>query len=299
MEATADKARLGRRDQFPAGLFAPLDPRQPRRHTITIRIPVVLDTNGIVIPLVSHVKHDLRAATALASPSGSSSTSSSRSRSSAAAPAASPTTPARQPPPVAAATGESPPTLPSSCACSSWAPTTSCSTLNCPTSPWTAASPTPCGGQTAGPSPVDRAKQDGKRSVAVHAWANNHGKLRWCTERRQRVVDFWLALTLAITLGQLTCHYHAHAPWVGRGPREHRTSPATGSPSSCERQGRTAVSPPSRTTTRARIGHRYPPTAGPGRTNNTAADLHLSRSEAVLCWWWLVAPTGFEPALPP
>jgi hypothetical protein len=19
----------------------------------------------------------------------------------------------------------------------------------------------------------------------------------------------------------------------------------------------------------------------------------------VLCWWWLVAPTGFEPALPP
>ena len=27
----------------------------------------------------------------------------------------------------------------------------------------------PCGGQTAGPSPVDRAKQGGKRSVAVEA----------------------------------------------------------------------------------------------------------------------------------
>jgi len=50
------------------------------------------------------------------------------------------------------------------------------------------------------------------------------------------------------------------------GTLEHRTSPATGSPSSCERQGRTAVSPPSRTTTGARIGHRFPPTAGPGRT---------------------------------
>jgi hypothetical protein len=38
----------------------------------------------------------------------------------------------------------------------------------------------------------------------THAWANHCGKLRWCTERRQRVVDFWLALTLAIiTLGRL------------------------------------------------------------------------------------------------
>src|SRR5215211_5744205 len=42
-----------------------------------------------------------------------------------------------------------------------------------------------------------------------------------------------------------------------------------------------------------------PDPAGPGRTHNTAPDPRFSRSEAVLCWWWMVAPTGFEPALPP
>jgi hypothetical protein len=166
---------------------------------------------------------------------------------------------------------------------------------------------TPCGGQTAGPSPVDRAKQGGKRSVAVeadgiplgavaapanrrddgllaatlqtlaslgplptqpaptvhldagydwkpcrdelaarglvgriarrgqpapiqvgrrwviertHAWANNYGKLRWCTERRQRVVDFWLALTLAIiTLGRLIRRAWTHYRWDSRPRR--------------------------------------------------------------------------------
>jgi transposase len=140
----------------------------------------------------------------------------------------------------------------------------------------------PCGGQSAGPSPVDRRKQGRKRSVAVeaagmplaalpapanqrddgllaatldaisvvgpqpaqpvvhldagddyqpcrqvltergmvgqiaargvpapiqvsrrwvvertHAWGNQYGKLRWCTERRRRVVAFWLALASA------------------------------------------------------------------------------------------------------
>lgn len=29
-----------------------------------------------------------------------------------------------------------------------------------------------------------------------HAWANRYGKLRWCTERRSVVVEFWLALAL-------------------------------------------------------------------------------------------------------
>jgi hypothetical protein len=68
----------------------------------------------------------------------------------------------------------------------------------------------PCGGQTAGPGPVDRRKQGLKRSVAVaaagiplaampapiqasrrwviertHAWGNQGGKLCWCTERRR------------------------------------------------------------------------------------------------------------------
>ena len=36
-----------------------------------------------------------------------------------------------------------------------------------------------------------------------------------------------------------------------------------------------------------------------GRTRNTAADLRSCWSAAVVCWWWMVAPTGFEPALPP
>jgi transposase len=38
----------------------------------------------------------------------------------------------------------------------------------------------------------------------THAWGNNFGKLRWCTERRTPVVEFWLALAQAIiTLGRL------------------------------------------------------------------------------------------------
>jgi hypothetical protein len=28
----------------------------------------------------------------------------------------------------------------------------------------------------------------------THAWGNQYGKLRWCTERRRLVVAFWLAL---------------------------------------------------------------------------------------------------------
>ena len=30
----------------------------------------------------------------------------------------------------------------------------------------------------------------------THAWANQYGKLRWCTERRRIVVEFWLALVM-------------------------------------------------------------------------------------------------------
>jgi hypothetical protein len=42
-----------------------------------------------------------------------------------------------------------------------------------------------------------------------------------------------------------------------------------------------------------------PDPAGLGRTHNTAADPCSCWSAAVWCWWWMVAPTGFEPALPP
>ena len=43
MEAAADKARLGRREQLLAGLLAPLGPGQPHRHTITIPYTIGID----------------------------------------------------------------------------------------------------------------------------------------------------------------------------------------------------------------------------------------------------------------
>jgi transposase len=162
----------------------------------------------------------------------------------------------------------------------------------------------PCGGQVAGPSPVDRRKQGLKRSVAVeacgiplaavpapanrrddgllaatldalgvvgplpeqpvvhldagydwqpcrqvlgergmageiatrgkpapvqasrrwpvertHAWANQYGKLRWCTERRRIVVEFWLALVNAVIVcGRLVRRAWACYRW-DRRPR--------------------------------------------------------------------------------
>jgi hypothetical protein len=45
------------------------------------------------------------------------------------------------------------------------------------------------------PAPI----QVGRRWVIerTHAWGNQYGKLRWCTERRRLVVEFWLALASA------------------------------------------------------------------------------------------------------
>jgi transposase len=45
------------------------------------------------------------------------------------------------------------------------------------------------------PAPV----QAGRRWPVerTHAWGNQYGKLRWCTERRRVVVEFWLALASA------------------------------------------------------------------------------------------------------
>jgi hypothetical protein len=34
----------------------------------------------------------------------------------------------------------------------------------------------------------------------THAWSNSFGKLRWCTERRTLVVEFWVALAHAIII---------------------------------------------------------------------------------------------------
>ena len=37
-------------------------------------------------------------------------------------------------------------------------------------------------------------------SERTHAWSNAFGKLRWCTERRRRMVEFWVALAHAIII---------------------------------------------------------------------------------------------------
>ena len=54
----------------------------------------------------------------------------------------------------------------------------------------------------------------------THAWANQYGKLRWCTERRRLVVEFWLALaSAAIVLGRLLRRAWTHYRWQGRPRR--------------------------------------------------------------------------------
>jgi Transposase DDE domain len=54
----------------------------------------------------------------------------------------------------------------------------------------------------------------------THAWGNNYGKLRWCTERRQVVVEFWLALALTIiTLSRLIRRAWTHYRWDSRPRR--------------------------------------------------------------------------------
>jgi transposase len=54
----------------------------------------------------------------------------------------------------------------------------------------------------------------------THAWGNQYGKLRWCTERRRIVVEFWLALVNAvIVLGRLARRAWTHYRWEGRPRR--------------------------------------------------------------------------------
>ena len=68
------------------------------------------------------------------------------------------------------------------------------------------------------PAPI----QVGRRWVIerTHAWGNQYGKLRWCTERRRRVVEFWLALAnAAMVLGRLVRRAWTHYRWEGRPRR--------------------------------------------------------------------------------
>jgi transposase len=54
----------------------------------------------------------------------------------------------------------------------------------------------------------------------THAWANQYGKLRWCTERRRVVVAFWLALAAAaIVCSRLLRRAWSCYRWEGRPRR--------------------------------------------------------------------------------
>ena len=52
----------------------------------------------------------------------------------------------------------------------------------------------------------------------THAWGNQYGKLRWCTERRRPVVAFWLVSASAVLVcGRLVRRAWTHYP-LGRPP---------------------------------------------------------------------------------
>jgi len=54
----------------------------------------------------------------------------------------------------------------------------------------------------------------------THAWGNQYGKLRWCTERRRLVMAFWLALAnAAIVCGRLLRRAWTCYRWEGRPRR--------------------------------------------------------------------------------
>ena len=68
------------------------------------------------------------------------------------------------------------------------------------------------------PAPI----QAGRRWVIerTHAWGNQYGQLRWCTERRPLVVEFWMALAnAAIVAGRLLRRAWTCYRWEGRPRR--------------------------------------------------------------------------------
>jgi transposase len=68
------------------------------------------------------------------------------------------------------------------------------------------------------PAPI----QAGRRWVIerTHAWGNQYGRLRWCTERRRLVVEFWLALASAVIVcGRLVRRAWSCYRWESRPRR--------------------------------------------------------------------------------
>ncbi len=55
----------------------------------------------------------------------------------------------------------------------------------------------------------------------THAWTNAHKKLVWCTERRARVIAFWLACSaIIITVGWLVREGWTRYRWDNRPRRK-------------------------------------------------------------------------------
>jgi transposase len=54
----------------------------------------------------------------------------------------------------------------------------------------------------------------------TNSWQNAHKKLVWCTERRSRVIDFWLTFSnVIIIVGRLVRKAWTHYRWEGRPSR--------------------------------------------------------------------------------
>ncbi len=54
----------------------------------------------------------------------------------------------------------------------------------------------------------------------TNSWNNAHKKLVWCTERRDRVIDFWIAFSeVVITVGRLIREAWARYRWESRPSR--------------------------------------------------------------------------------
>ncbi len=64
--------------------------------------------------------------------------------------------------------------------------------------------------------------QTGKRWVVerTNSWHNAHKKLAWCTERRGRVIDFWIAFSeVVIVVRRLIREAWTRYRWEGRPHR--------------------------------------------------------------------------------
>ena len=58
------------------------------------------------------------------------------------------------------------------------------------------------------------------RGARTNSWNNAHKKLVWCTERRDRVIDFWIAFSeVVITVGRLLREAWTRYRWERRRPR--------------------------------------------------------------------------------